>query len=159
MSYNEIITAIIAILAIIIILYANRTSRKTQEQANKLQKEANQLQLAQARLAQKQLEMTEKEDIENNRIKIKLELIKSGESHKFILKNISNIEAYNVNLLIHPNNDLLVDEKEKLPIKILSPSSNVPITAFLGDASAFNATISWTDKNGLSDSVETYVAI
>lgn len=159
MSYNEIITAIIAILAIIIILYANRTSRKTQEQANKLQKEANQLQLAQARLAQKQLEMTEKEDIENNRIKIKLELIKSGESHKFILKNISNIEAYNVNLLIHPNNDLLVDEKEKLPIKILSPSSNVPITAFLGDASVFNATISWTDKNGLSDSVETYVAI
>ena len=160
MNQYEALALIVSCISALIALIAIAGNRR-------LQKEANDLQRATSELAKKQLTILEKEDYTSSSARVKLDLIKEGQSSfKFYLTNISEHDARNVELsliLDNPPDDPIIKSEydQKLPIPVLSPGSSVSLIAalHLGSPTAFNALVKWVNPNGQEESYETYAAL
>ena len=160
MTPYDIIAAVLSVAAIVVSVYALRAQRR-------LQKESNDLQRATSELAKKQLELLLREDRLHNHARITLDLIKeSRTSFRFVIANISNVDARNVNLellLDNPADSPLIasEVSEKLPAPRLSPGSSFTLIAALhmGSPLAYNAKLSWTNPDGTEIVDETFVAL
>jgi hypothetical protein len=135
--------------------------------SRKISKESIELQRATAALSKKQLEILEREDKTQLKAKVKLDLVKEGSSSfKFYVENISDQDAKNVNfkLLLKNEKDspiIASQAKEKLPIPVLSPGSDVSLIAalHLGSPTAYNALVSWENPDGTKEEYETFVSL
>lgn len=159
MTAFEILTVVIACIAILISIY-------TLAEQKKLQKESNELQKATSALAKKQLEIIVREDEEKSSARLTLDLSKDGNGYKFYITNISSVDASNVQL------DLLLDKPEqspliksdydsKFPAPKISPGSTISLIAELniGRQTAFNAKLKWTNPDGKAVEDETFVSL
>ncbi|PPD56761.1 MAG: hypothetical protein CTY10_02540 [Methylotenera sp.] len=132
----------------------------------RLQRESNDLQRATAELARKQLEILLREDIGKSNARLLLEIIKENKSFYFILKNISDVEATDIELkpiLQRPeDNPFIASEyQEKFPLKKLQPSGSIRLHAaiYLSSPSSFNISISWKNPDGRQIQEESFVSL
>jgi hypothetical protein len=159
MTYYEMLSVGVACIAALISLSVWNEQRK-------LQKESNELQKATSELAKKQLEILVKEDDAKSSARLKLDLISSGRSHKFVVTNIGSVDALNVNfqLLLSPNDSsplIASDINEKLPAPKLPPGSSISLIAAIHDETplAYNAKLMWTNPDGKVMNDSTYVCL
>lgn len=159
MSYYEILSVGVACIAALISLVVWNEQRK-------LQKESNELQKATSELAKKQLEILVKDDDAKSSARLKLDLISSGRSHKFVITNISSIDALNVNFQLLLSSDdfsplIASDVDEKLPAPKLPPGSSISLLAAIHDRTplAYNAKLMWTNPDGEVMNDNTYVCL
>ncbi|MFA0567714.1 hypothetical protein [Vibrio gallaecicus] len=159
MSEYEVLSVILSSLAALISLIVWNGQRK-------LQRESLDMQKATADLAKKQLEILLREDKEKSTARLKLDLVKSGNGYKFVITNISNVDAKDISfdlLVDNPRHNPLVgsDVNSKLPAPKLSPGSELSLLAaiHLGSPTAYNAQLTWTNPNGETVTDETYVSL
>ncbi|MGR5094605.1 hypothetical protein ACPV5O_04970 [Vibrio maritimus] len=159
MSEYEVLSVILSSLAGLISLIVWNGQRK-------LQRESLDMQKATADLAKKQLEILLREDKEKSTARLKLDLVKSGNGYKFVITNISNVDAKDISfdlLVDNPRHNPLVgsDVNSKLPAPKLSPGSELRLLAaiHLGSPTAYNALLTWTNPNGETVTDETYVSL
>ena len=156
----EIIAVVLSAAAIAISVYGMCTQRR-------LQKENNELQRATSDLSKKQLELLLREDKRHNNARITLDLIKENKtSFKFVLTNISDVDARNVNcelLLDNPADSPLIasDVSNKLPAPYLSPGNSMTLIAalHLGSPLAYRARLTWTNPDDSKTVDETFVSL
>lgn len=159
MSTYEALSLVIACIAAIVSLVVWSGQRK-------LQREANDLQRATSELAKKQLELLLREEKGKNTSRLSLSLERDGKSFHFRLRNISDVDARDVELellLKRPEDHPLIksDYDEKFPLKRLQPGESVALIAalHLGSPTAFNALIKWTNPDGSRIEEETFAAL
>lgn len=159
MSYYEVLTLLLACLAVVMSLVAWTGQRK-------LQREANDIQRATAELAKKQLEILLREEKGKNTARLSLDLIRDGKSHRLVLKNVSEVEATDVEiepLLQRAEDNPIVasDYAEKFPLRKLAPGSQIRLLAaiYLSSPSAFNFRVNWKNPDGAAMSEECFVSL
>ncbi|EHK7543394.1 TPA: hypothetical protein ACMDOB_003304 [Vibrio metschnikovii] len=158
MTIYESVSVILSCLAALISLVVWDGQRK-------LQRESLEMQKATAELAKKQLELLVREDEAKNTTTLSAELVKEGRDHYFIIRNIGEVEATDVDfevLVESANNPLVMNNaKQLLPIPKLQPGSKVSLLAFLSlkYPRSYNVKITWTNPNGEKIVTETYVSL
>lgn len=159
MSEYEALSVVLSALAALISLIVWHGQRK-------LQRESLDMQKATADLSKKQLEILIREDHVKSTARLKLDLLKVGNSYRFVITNISDVDATNINfelLVDNPRHNPLVssDVQEKIPARKLSPGSELSLLAALclGSPTAYNAKLSWTNPDGEIVVDETYVSL
>ena len=160
MTVYEIIATVLSVAAIGISVYALRAQHR-------LQKESNDLQSATSELARKQLELLVRDEQGRDKARIALDFIKeSRTSFRFVITNISDVDAQNVNLellLDNPDDSPLIasEVKSKLPAPKLSPGSSLTLIAALhmGSPLAYRAKLTWTNPDGTESVDETFVSL
>ncbi len=159
MTQYEVLTIVLACIAVFVSLVVWNGQRK-------MQREANDMQRATAELAKKQLEILLREEHGKNKARLSLALFRDGNTYRFRVTNISEVDARDVEmniLLAKPNDNPIVGSEyaEKFPAKRLSPGTSVTLIAalHLGSPTAFNARLRWKDPDGSQVEEETYVAL
>jgi len=155
----EVVTIAIAVIAALISLYTLREQRR-------LQRESNDLQRATAELAKKQLEVLVREDSEKTKARCKLDLVRDGKGFRFVITNISTVDAMNVGLrlILSKSSDSPIIESEgneKLPAPKIAPGNSVSLIAALhmGSPTAYNAEVFWINPDGTEAIDRTYVSL
>jgi hypothetical protein len=155
----EILTIVLASVAVIVSLVVWNGQRK-------MQREANDLQRATSELAKKQLEILLREEKGKNTARLSLQLYRDGKTYRFRVSNISDVDAKDVDMQLimqkKEDNPLIASEySEKFPIKRLQPGTSVSLIAaiHLGSPSAYNALLKWSNPDGSRVEEETYVAL
>jgi hypothetical protein len=159
MSEYEILSTVLACIAVTMSLVAWNGQRK-------LQREANDIQRATARLAEKQLEILLREEKGKNAARLSLALVREGKNHRLVLKNVSEVQATDVEieplLQRKEDNPIIPSEyAEKFPLKKLPPGAEVSLHAliFLSSPSAFNFRLSWKNPDGAAVIEEEFVSL
>lgn len=156
----ELLSTVIALIAIVLSAYTLFWQRR-------LQKESNDLQRATSDLSKKQLEILVREDSARMKARIGMNLVKeSRTSFRFVITNIGNVDARNVNvelLLDNPSTSPLIASecKQKLPAPKLAPGSSFTLIAALHLQSplAYRARLTWMNPDGTADADDTYVSL
>ena len=159
MTQHEIITLVIAIIAVVISFIAWIGQRK-------LQSESNDLQRATAELAKRQLDILLREEKGKNTARLSLDLYRDGKNYRFRVTNVGEVEAHDVELKLlvqKPEDNPIIDSEysEKFPASKLMPGSSISLIAalHLGSPRAYNALLKWTNPDGITLEEETYVAL
>jgi hypothetical protein len=154
------------LLSIVLSCVAAITSLVVWTGQRKLQREANDLQRATSELAKKQLELLLRGEKGRNTARLSLALVRDGKSFRFQIKNISDVDATNVDMTLlveRPQDNPIIESeyKEKFPAKRLPPGSTLSLIAalHLGSPSAFNALLKWVNPDGSTSQEETYAAL
>lgn len=157
MSTFELINAFIALLALLASLVTWFGQRK-------LQREANDLQRATSKLAEQQLQILERQERGRGSARLRVELVPNGRGWQFVLANVGEAEARNVDLrfvLEHDSDSPIISSEyaEKFPLPKLPSGSRVTLIAamHLGGPSAFNLIIGWTNPAGDRMEEDAYV--
>jgi hypothetical protein len=159
MTQYEILSVVLACIAIIVSLVVWAGQRK-------IQRESNDLQRATSELAKKQLEILLREEKGKNTARLSLDLFKDGKTYRFRITNISDVDARDVDielLVKKPEDSPIISSEytEKFPTKKIQPGSSVTLIAalHLGSPTAYNALLKWTNPDGSKSQEETYVAL
>ena len=159
MSYYEVLSTLLACIAVVMSLAAWTGQRR-------LQREANDLQRATAELAKKQLEILVREEKGKNSARLSLSLVRDGKSFRLVLRNASEVDAAEVEmapLLQRPEDNPIIasDYAAKFPVPKLSPGAEVRLLAaiHLGSPSAFNFRVSWKNPDGQKVDEECFVSL
>jgi hypothetical protein len=151
MTYSEIISSAIALLALVISLVVWHGQRK-------LQREANELQRATSELSRRQLQSIEKEEAERNVARLDLTLERQGQGHIFTLTNFGPAIAHEVELvpLLEPGEPSPLIDSElsaKFPAARLLPGTRIGLLAvvFLERTSNVRVKIKWRDGTGAKE--------
>jgi len=160
MTTYQIITACIALLAVVISAVSlRRTSKTTKEQLS--------LQRIMAELAQKQLQQIQESENSAESVRLSVRVDAAGSStRKLVLTNVGDVEARDVEFELDPQGSLespLVhsDYKDKFPVPVLAPGSSVGtlMAVHFGTATAFRVLLKWRDREGNHHSEETYASL
>lgn len=159
MTSFEVLSVLLACLAVVMSLVAWTGQRR-------LQREANGLQRATAELARKQLEILLREEKGKNSARLSLALVKDGKEFRFVLQNVSDVEATDIELepvLQRPeDNPIITSEyQEKFPLKRLLPGAEIRLHAiiYLSSPSAFNVRATWKNPDGKAVQEEFFVSL
>lgn len=159
MTQYEILSIVLACIAVIVSLVVWMGQRK-------IQRESNNLRRATSALAKKQLEILLREEQGKNTARLSLNLFRDGKTYRFRIANISDVDAMDVemDLLVKKPEDspiIASEYAEKFPAKKLPPGSSVTLIAalHLGSPSAYNALLKWKNPDGSKAQEETYVAL
>nr|WP_086937341.1 hypothetical protein [Thaumasiovibrio occultus] len=159
MSEYEFVSVILAAIAALISLVVWNGQRKLQQESLDMQK-------ATAELAKKQLEVLMREDQVKNSARLKLALVSKGNGYKFVITNVSDVDAQDVNfeLLLDSNRHsplIESDLAEKLPAPKLQSGCELSLIAAISKSTpmAYNARLSWRNPNGEIVYDDTYVAL
>lgn len=145
MTKFEILSVVLAALALFVSLNTWREQRR-------LQREANDLQRATDRLAKRQLDMIQEEESRRQKAQVELEMIDLG-SHTYGLIFTNRGEAAALDLAVAVPGDIeeiIEDEyRAKMP-KRLGAGQQVKVYAapHLGTANPFTASVTWTNPDG-----------
>lgn len=159
MTYFEVLSVLLACLAVVMSLIAWTGQRR-------LQREANDLQRATAELARKQLELLLREEEGKNSARLSLSLVKEGKEFRFVLRNVSAVEATDIELeplLQRPDDNPIIpaEYKEKFPLKRLAPNAEIKLHAiiYLSSPTAFNIRATWKNPDGKPVVEEFFVSL
>ncbi len=148
MSDFEVLSILVACLALVISLVTFSGQRR-------LQREANELQKTTAALSKRQLELIEEQERVNTEAKLSLSLVEDGRGHKLVLRNLGPAEATDVAIesLGTDSEDVLLVQQEveaKFPLKRLRPSEEVRMIAavYLGSPLVFKVRLRWRNGDG-----------
>ena len=148
MSDFEILSILVACLALVISLVTFSGQRR-------LQREANELQKTTAALSKRQLELIEEQEHVKAEAKLSLSLVEDGRGHKLILRNLGPADATEVeiqSLGANPDDVLLVKQEvdAKFPLKRLRPSEEIRMIAavYLGSPLVFKVLLRWRNGDG-----------
>jgi hypothetical protein len=157
MSYAEIITSVIALLALVISLVVWHGQRR-------LQREANDLQRATAELSRRQLESLEKQEQESKVARLQLAIEPRGNGHVLSVRNFGPAIAYDVVLTPHisigqPSPFVHGELESKFPAAKLLPTTSIGVMAnfYLDSERTLNVTVKWRDGTGLNEENTTLV--
>ena len=160
MTTYQIITACIALLAVIIsAISLRRTSKTTKEQLS--------LQRIMADLAQKQLEQIHNAEKSSESVRFSVRVERIGSStRKLVISNVGEVEARDVEFELDPHGKLespLVhsDYEQKFPIPVLAPGSSVGtlMAIHFGTATAFRVILKWRGTDGERHTDETFASL
>ncbi|MGK2915039.1 MAG: hypothetical protein ACSLE5_11440 [Porticoccaceae bacterium] len=159
MTQYEVLTVVLACIAVFVSLIVWSGQRR-------MQREANDLQRATAELAKKQLEILLREEKGKSTARLSLDLFRDGKTYRFRVTNVGEVEAKDVEmelLVKKPEDNPIIGSEyaEKFPAKKLMPGSSITLIAaiHLGSPSAYNAMLKWTNPDGMVVREETYVAL
>jgi hypothetical protein len=148
MSDFEALSLVVSCLALVVSLLALNAQRR-------LQRESNDLQRATAELSRKQLELINKSEAEGNNATLSISLVKQGQGHRVLVRNLGPADALNIGLtsLGEALETVLVppDELEdKCPIPRLRPSESASLiaTVYLASPALFKMRASWQTETG-----------
>lgn len=164
LSYQQVITAAIAILAIVISFVSLQRTGKVQRQQLRLQAKQEeltdlQLQSLRKQATAPQLPLQEKADV-------RVDLDQQGKNYKFVITNWGRVPARNVTFELEAEegrSSPLVrgDYDEKIPIPELAPGGRCPVFAALtfGTGTSFQATWTWRNPDGSEERRSSLLAI
>ncbi|MCE3045369.1 hypothetical protein [Legionella sp. 16cNR16C] len=159
MTIYEMLSVVIASVAIIISVGVWISQRKLQRESNELQKSTSEL-------SKKQLEMLAREEINAQRAFLTLDLIENNSCYKFRIMNISSVDALDIEielLIDNPDNNPipLSEYREKLPWKKLSPGQTFSLIAalHLGSPSSYKTLLRWKNPDGTKIEEERYLSL
>ncbi len=159
MTLYEILTVLVAVIAVI-------TAAASLVRTRKVEEKQLEFQAITAALAKKQLAALEKEEGAKNKADVTVELVKVGRSDfRFVVSNQGHAPATNVNFTIaeeSPDNPLVPNECErKLPYPKLEPGQSFTLIAALHMGSAMNYAnhISWQNIDGSSGARDVHVSV
>jgi hypothetical protein len=161
---QEVITAAIALVAVVISFVSfHRTSKVQRQQLffQKKQVELIDLQLESIRrqAAAPQVPIAEKADV-------RIDLEQQGRDYKFVITNWGRVPARNVTFELDlkegQQSPLVADDyNEKIPISELGPGARCPLWAALkfGTGTAFQARWTWLNPDGSQEKRSSFLAI
>jgi hypothetical protein len=159
MTQYEILSVVLACIAVIVSLVVWIGQRK-------IQRESNDLQRATSELAKKQLEILLREEQGKNTARLSLALFRDEKTYRFRITNISDVDAMDVEMKLlvkKPEDSPIISSEyaEKFPAKKIPPGSSVTLIAalHLGSPTAYNALLKWANPDGSKAQEETYVAL
>jgi hypothetical protein len=166
---EQIITALIALLAIVVSFVSLHRTSKVQEQQLRLQKKQEELTDLQLEALRKQAQFGASPPVsvaqEKADVRVDLEKVGRGE-FKFFITNWGSAPAYNVTFdleLEAGKSSPLVkgDYDEKIPIQELGPGNRVPLWAAItmGMGTSFPARWSWRNPDGKTETRKSLLAI
>lgn len=147
MTKFEVLSLVIAVLALLVSLNTWREQRRLQQEANDLQRATDQL-------AKRQLDMIQEEEGRRRKAQVELEMIDLG-SHAYGLIFSNRGEAPALELAVSVTADIeeIIEDgyRAKLP-KRLGAGQKFKIYAapHLGTANPFTASVTWTNPDGSS---------
>lgn len=167
---QQIITALIALLAIVVSLVSLYRTSKVQEQQLRLQKKQEELTDLQLEALRKQALLAASTDAvpaPQERADVRVDLEKVGRSEfKFFITNWGGVPARHVTFdleLEAGRRSPLVkgDYDEKIPIRELGPGNRVPLWAAItmGMGTSFPARWSWRNPDGTTEERKSLLAI
>lgn len=158
MTTYELITILISFIAVVISTVSLVRTRKVQREQSELQKVT-------AKLSRKQIEIIEREQAQQNKAKIAVELIRSGNDYRFVISNIGNAKASNIHFDLDQDcedNPLVQgDYDRKIPIPSLNPGSDIELLAAIsmGSDGRYNVLVRWDNPDGTQGKDKIFVAI
>lgn len=166
MSNVEVLTLLIALLAIVpavLALVRQSSQRKRMDQLESAQHRQN---VATAALHEKQLELLLASEKGKGGAHVKLDLYRDNKHYRFRVTNVGSAQARNVQVKILTGKDehdpiAGTDYDSKFPAPVLEPGSSISLFAaiYLGSPTAYNALVSWEDPDGRKAENTTYVAL
>jgi hypothetical protein len=154
----ELLSILIACIALIISLVVWTGQRK-------LQREANDLQRITAELSKKQLQILEREELSRNKTRIAVGFERAAPGTRFKLSNVGKFDATEINLRFAPDDPKHSPVPEAvraatLPIARLLPGESVLVlaTLYLEGPAVFDALVSWKDPDGSDASYQTRIS-
>lgn len=148
MSEFEVLSLVVACLALIVSLAVWSGQRK-------LQRESNDLQKVTAELSKRQLELIDQQQRAASKAELSLSLTEQNRGRKLTLRNLGPSDAYNIELesLGTGAEDTLVVKQEideKFPLQRLRPTEEVRLTAAVhyGSPMVFKIKLRWEDSVG-----------
>jgi hypothetical protein len=170
LTYPQIVTAAVALVAVIISLVSLRRTSKVQEQQLRLQRK-------QEELTDLQLESLRRQSqtrtlpaaavaASQERADVRVDLERVGRDYKFIITNWGRVPSRDVTFGLDlgagkPSPLLRGDYDVKIPIPELGPGNRVPLLAAitLGMAPIFPARWSWRNPDGSVETRKSQLAI
>jgi hypothetical protein len=148
MDYADIITALIALVAVVVSLIALIRTRKFNERQITLQEET-------ARLSSLQRQILERGEEERAKSDVGIYLYSAGTGYRFGIVNSGNVPVRNVDVRIEPkdgkSNPLVLSECErKLPVDEMGPGEEISLIAAISSdtGTLFTARLEWDAENG-----------
>jgi hypothetical protein len=170
LTAEQIITALIALLAIVVSLVSLHRTSKVQEQQLRLQKKQEELTDLQLEALRKQAKLATSTNAppavqEKADVRVDLEKMGRGE-FKFFITNWGSVPARNVTFdleLEAGKRSPLVkgDYEKKIPIQELGPGNRIPLWAAItmGMGTSFPARWSWENPDGTIETRKSLLAI
>ena len=152
-SFSQIITAALAIVAIVISFVSLQRTGKVQRQQLRLQAKQEELTDLQLESLRKQASVPQLPPQEHADVRVDLE--QQGKNYKFVITNWGRVPARNVTFDLEAKegqSSPLVrgDYDEKIPIHELAPGGRCPVLAALtfGTGTSFQGTWTWRNPDG-----------
>lgn len=169
LTFQQIITALIALLAIVVSLVSLRRTSKVQEQQLRLQKKQEELTDLQLETLRKQAQMAASTTApavqERADVRVDLEKVGRGD-YKFFITNWGSAPArdvtFDLELGAGKSSPLVTGDYDvKIPIPELAPGNRVPLWAAItmGMGTTFPARWSWRNPDGSIDTRKSLLAI
>jgi len=159
MTLYEILSVVLACIALIVSFVVWTGQRR-------IQGESNDLQRATSELAKKQLDILLREEQGKNTARLSLVILRDGKTYRFRITNISQVDARDVEmelLVKKPEDSPIIPSEyaEKFPAREIPPGGAVTLIAalHLGSPTAYNALLKWTNPDGSKAQEQTYVAL
>lgn len=170
LTAQQVITALIALLAIVVSAVSLHRTSKVQEQQLRLQKKQEELTDLQLEALRKQAQLAASPPaapVAQERADVRVDLEKVGRGEfKFFITNWGSVPAHNVTFdleLEAEKRSPLVkgDYDEKIPIQELGPGNRVPLWAAItmGMGTSFPARWSWRNPDGTTETRKSLLAI
>lgn len=170
LTAQQIITALIALLAIVISVVSLHRTSKVQEQQLRLQKKQEELTDLQLEALRKQAQLvasTNAAPVARERADVRVDLEKVGRGEfKFFITNWGSVPAcdvtFDLELEAGKRSPLVKgDYDEKIPIQELGPGNRVPLWAAItmGMGTSFPARWSWRNPDGTTETRKSLLAI
>jgi hypothetical protein len=148
MSDFEVLSILVACIALVISLVTFNGQRR-------LQREANELQKTTAALSKRQLELIDEQERVKTEAKLSVSLSEDGRGHKLVIRSLGPADATDVeiqSLGTTPEDVLLVKQEvdAKFPVRRLRPSEEIRMIAavYLGSPLVFKLLLKWRNGDG-----------
>jgi len=158
MTTYEIITIFVSLVAVVLSIISLVRTRKVQKEQIELQKIT-------AELSRKQIQIIEREQAEQNKAKISVELVRFGNDYRFLISNVGYAKASNIHFDLDQDcqdNPLVQGDYEtKIPIPSLNPGSSIELLAAIsmGSAGRYHVLVRWDNPDGTQEEDRIFVAI
>jgi hypothetical protein len=155
MTSFQVLTLVLACIAIVVSVY-------TLSEQRKLQKESNKLQRVTADLAARQMKEMEEQEKQRNKTRLGVDLYSDRSVHRLRVSNLGSCDAFDVRLAIADRPPLrsMINANElaqKFPVKRINPGNWVTLFCSVGLDSppSLDGVVSWKNPDG-TDSQEEF---
>ncbi len=145
MSEFEVLSIVVACLALVISLVVWSGQRK-------LQRESNELQRVTAELSKRQISIIDRQELASTKAELTLSLKAENDDHKLVLRNLGPSDARDIYLesLGETPEDVLIIQQEvdeRFPMARLQPSEEVELMAnvYMGSPFIFRVRVRWIE--------------
>jgi len=148
MTFFEVLTLVLACIAVLVSLY-------TLSEQRKLQRESNELQRATAELAKRQMQQIDAQEAASMKARLAVDICQDPNSNRIRISNVGDCDAFDVDIsfeLKSPLHDPVVpgEYQSKFPVKRLPRYTWVTMLAnlHLNSPPSFDGMLTWTNPDG-----------